>query len=192
MVVSEEEVELKNLLDIIYQTINAVNKRDLTLLRDLSNRTLHTASIYKDTDSISVAVIVYSLSKLVGRTDYYHQKQFNVFMKKVLVDLDNGATNLKKRKFQQFHKNLKSITSAINNLDGKLKQYVQETFREAQINKASRLYEHGLSLAETAELFGISVWELSEYVGRTGIPDVDLSLTKSIRERINLAKKLFE
>lgn len=192
MVILENEVELKNLLDVVHQTINAIKSKDLALLRELSNRTIHSASIYKDMDSVSIAVTIYSLSKILGRPDYYEQKQFVKFMSIVTRSLEDGASFLKQKNFNRFRISIKNITSAIDNLGGKLKQYIQDTFREAMINKASRLYEHGLSREETANLLGISEWELSEYVGKTGISDVDLSITKPIKERIKEVNILFE
>lgn len=192
MVILEDEGELKNLLDVLYQTVKAIKSRDLALLRDLSNRTIHSASIYKDTDSVSMAVIIYSLSKIMGRPDYYEEKQFITLINRITKDIESAATFVKQKKFNKFRFSIKDITSAIDSLSGKLKQYIQDTFREAMINKASRLYEHGISRAETANLLGITVWELSEYIGKTGIPDTDLSITKPIKERINNAKNLFE
>ncbi|MEM2462826.1 MAG: hypothetical protein QXD71_01515, partial [Candidatus Pacearchaeota archaeon] len=62
---------------------------------------------------------------------------------------------------------------------------------KAAINKASRIYEHGISRAETARLLGITQWELAEYVGLTGIADTDLSITLPIEKRIKLAESLF-
>ncbi|MCX8194418.1 MAG: hypothetical protein N3G19_03635, partial [Candidatus Pacearchaeota archaeon] len=84
------------------------------------------------------------------------------------------------------------IRRAVDLLSGHLKIYIQDVFRKAQINKASRLYEHGISAAETAELLGITQFELSEYTGRTGIADVDLSITMPIKTRLNFTKTLFE
>ncbi|MBS3073542.1 hypothetical protein J4465_01980 [Candidatus Pacearchaeota archaeon] len=192
MVILDNGVELKNFLDIIYQTLKAIKSKDLALLRELSNRTIHGASISKDTDSVSIAVIVYSLSKIIGRLDYYEEKQFITFMSGVTKNLESGAIFLKQKNFSKFRSSIKNITSSIDNLSGKLKLYIQDIFREAKINKASRLYEHGISREETANLLGISLWELSEYVGKTGISDVDLSITKPIKERINNTRELFE
>lgn len=191
MDIFEKEEELKNLKNILAQSITAIRNRNLALLRDLSNRTIHSASIYKDIDSISIAVILFTLSKLLGRTDYYESKNFNDFLRKITDEINLAIGNLKQKKHEKFHKNLKEIIKIINTKGGKLNKYIKDVFREAQINKASRLYEHGISRAETAEILGIGIWELAEYVGTTGIADVDLSLTKSPKERINLAKELF-
>ncbi len=192
MVILDQKEEIKNILDILYQTRNAIKLKDIGLLRILSDRTIHGASIYKDVDSVSLAVIIYSLSKLTGRTDYYEQKSFVIFLKNVSRYIEFAIENIKQKKYLKFHNNLRNITLQIDKIDGKLKQYVQDVFREARINKASRLYEHGLSREETANLLGITMWELNEYVGKTGIEDVNYSITFSEKERLNIAKKLFK
>lgn len=192
MVILERDDEIKNVLDILYQTIKAIKSRDIGLLRMLSDRTIHSASIYQDTDSVSIAVIIYSLSKLIGRTDYYEQKEFITFLKSTSKDLEFAINNLRQKKYSKLHDNLKDISLQIEKIDGKMKQYVQDVFREAMINKASRLYEHGLSRQETASLLGVTLWELGEYTGKTGIADVNYSITINEKDRINLAKKLFK
>ena len=55
------------------------------------------------------------------------------------------------------------------------------------IKKASRIYEHGISMQKTAKLLGISIWELAEYSGQTGISNVNLSITLDVKERIKNA-----
>lgn len=84
------------------------------------------------------------------------------------------------------------IRQEIEKISSKLKSYILEVFRKAAISKASRVYEHGISRAETSRLLGVTQWELAEYAGRTGISDINLSITKPIKERIKLAEKLFE
>jgi len=80
----------------------------------------------------------------------------------------------------------------MNKLDSKLSVYVEEVFDKAKINKGSRLHEHGLSLGRTAKILGVSEWELMDYVGKTGIADVKLNLTKNIGERLKFARSLFK
>ena len=62
--------EKENVIDILEKTKSAVEREDILLLKDLSNRTIHTASIYADSDNIAVAVAVYSLSKILERKKY--------------------------------------------------------------------------------------------------------------------------
>ena len=84
------------------------------------------------------------------------------------------------------------IRKAINKLSGKLKTYIQEVFKSAEINKASRLHEHGLSMEQTAKLLGVNRFELAEYVGKTGISEVPESKTMTPKKRIKLAEMMFE
>jgi hypothetical protein len=80
----------------------------------------------------------------------------------------------------------------IENLSGKLKKYIKEVFRNADVSKASRIYEHGISMEQTANLLGVSLYDLAQYAGKTGIPDVPENYTMNTKLRIKLAMGLFE
>jgi hypothetical protein len=183
--------ERENIVDILNKAKRALQEDDVILLRQLSNRTVHTASIYKDLDSILVAVTVYALSKIIERKKFEEYKSWPNFFNICVQNIELAEQNLRQDKIKEFRENLVEIRKAAEKLSGNLKKYITDIFERAAVNKASRLYEHGLSLSETAELFGITQWELAEYVGRTGISDVDLSLTMPVKERINFTKKLF-
>ena len=188
----EKEDERKNILYILHNTKKALKTDDVMLLKQMSNRTIHSISIYKDPDSVAIAVTIYALSKIVERKKYTTYKEWPAFFSRVTGDIDKAIINLEKKRFKEFHDDLKNIRNTVNALGGHLKLYIQDVFRRAQINKASRIYEHGISRAETARLLDITQWELAEYVGRTGIGDVDISLTMDIKKRLNFTKKLFE
>ncbi|MEM4152903.1 MAG: hypothetical protein QXK80_02180 [Candidatus Pacearchaeota archaeon] len=192
MSILEKEDERKNILTILKNTHKALQTEDAVLLREMSDRTVHSASIYKDPDSVAIAVTVYVLSKIIERKDYKENKQWPSFFNKIIKDIDRATIHLEKNEIKEFRVAMHDIRRATSQLSGHLKNYIQDVFRKAQINKASRLYEHGISMAETAELLDITTWELAEYIGMTGISDVDLSITLPIKERINFTKKLFE
>lgn len=46
-------------------------------------------------------------------------------------------------------------------------------------------------MEQTAKLLGITIWELAEYAGQTGISDVNLSVTLPIKQRIKQAEEIF-
>jgi hypothetical protein len=190
--VLEKEGERQNILDILRKTRKAIKTEDSILLKELSSRTVHSISIYQDADSIAVAVMVYALSKIIERKKYESYKEWPAFFKRISQDIENAIATLEQKNLKGFRDRLKNIQEAINALSGHLKFYIQDVFRKAQINKASRIYEHGISAAETASLLGITQFELAEYVGRTGIADVDLSITKPIKERLQFTRSLFE
>ncbi len=183
--------EKENVLDILNTALKAIKKGDYLILKDLSNRTIHSASIYQDSDSISTAVTIYSLSKVLERSKYSKYKDWPVFSETCLKALIKAKDNFKNDRIEEFGRNLKEINLVINRLEGNLKKYIEEVFRKAMINKASRIYEHGISMQKTAELLGISEWELSEYAGKTGISDVDLSITLDVKIRVQKAMELF-
>ncbi len=192
MVVLEKEDERKNILLILRNTRKALKTEDALLLRDMSNRTIHGASIYKDPASVVIAVTVYALGKIIERRDYKQHKDWQIFLSRVSKDINEAIGHLEKKKIKEFHNDMQNIRKAVNAISGHLKLYIKDVFRMAQINKASRIYEHGISRTETARLLGITQFELAEYIGKTGIADVSLSLTKSIKERIKFARGLFE
>ena len=47
-------------------------------------------------------------------------------------------------------------------------------------------------MEKTSKLLGITLWELAEYAGQTGIADVNLGVTMPIKQRIKLAEEIFE
>ncbi|MCX8194266.1 MAG: hypothetical protein N3G19_02820 [Candidatus Pacearchaeota archaeon] len=192
MSILEKEDERKNILTILKNTHKALQTEDAVLLREMSDRTVHSASIYKDPDSVAIAVTVYVLGKIIERKDYRENKQWPSFFNKITKDIDKAIQHLEKNEIKEFKTAMHDIRRSAAQLSGHLKSYIKDVFRKAQINKASRLYEHGISMAETAELLDITTWELAEYTGMTGISDVDLSITLPIKERINFTKKLFE
>lgn len=192
MNIFEKEEERKNLLDILKNSRKALRTDDVLLLRDMSNRTVHSSSISKDPDSIAIAVTIYALAKITERKKYTTYREWPSFFKRIGEDIDSAIISIEKKDIAKFRDYMHNIRIAVDRLSGHLKIYIQDVFRKASINKASRIYEHGISMQETARLLDVTQWELAEYVGATGIADVDLSLTMPIKDRLNLAKKLFE
>ena len=62
--------EKEHVIKILEQAKQAIKKQDVIKLKDLSNKTIHSASIYQDPDNIAVAIILYSLSKIIERKTY--------------------------------------------------------------------------------------------------------------------------
>jgi hypothetical protein len=192
MGVFEKEEEIQNVLDILRKTRLAIKTDDVITLREVSSRTIHSASIYEDPDSIALAVTIYALSKIIERKKYESYREWSAFFKRITADIERSIDDLEKNNIKQFRYDMQNIRKTVDALSGHLKFYIQDVFRKASINKASRLYEHGISAAETAKILGITQFELSDYVGMTGIADVDLSVTMPIKDRLKFAKSLFE
>ena len=174
-----------NISRILEGTKKALQNNDASKLKEMSNQTIHTASTAQDSDNVAVAVIVYSLSKIIERGDYRKYPGWNKFYKLSTDAINKAIVAIKRGDDKEFRTNLALIRKAIGKLSGKLKKYIQEVFRKASINKASRIYEHGISMERTASLLGVTMFELSEYAGQTGIPDIPLAKTDRKSTRLN-------
>ena len=62
---------------------------------------------------------------------------------------------------------------------------------KASVNKASKIYEHGISMGRTAKMLGITQWELSEYTGQKNVPDNPYNETFDVRKRAEMAMEFF-
>jgi len=184
--------ETGNILNILEQSRDAVKKEDVSKLKDLSDQTIHTASTSQDPDNITVAVIVYSLSKIIERKRYREYPEWNNFYKTYIYNIENVISAIKKNDEEKISQSLRSIRAEIDSISGNLKRDIQDVFRKASINKASKIYEHGISMEQTAKLLGITVWELASYAGQNPeISETNLQLTQDIKTRIKLAVDMF-
>ncbi|MBR9706609.1 hypothetical protein GOV14_06245 [Candidatus Pacearchaeota archaeon] len=183
--------EKSHVLKVLKKVNSALTNQDYVKVKQLSEEILHSSSIHQDPDIISVAVIIYSLSKLIERDSYKQEKNWQGFYSSYIKALNNSIEALEKDNIQAFRTEISFIRELIEKLSGRLKKYIEDVFRRAKINKASRLYEHGISMEKTAKILGVSLWELAEYSGKTGVADVNLSVTMSIKDRIKIVEEIF-
>lgn len=184
--------EKSHVIELLKETLKAINQEDIIKLKDLSNQTIHSASIYQDMDNIIVAVVIYSVSKIIERSNYRDYPQWKPFIQSLKSHLEHAHNALEKDDLSRFRFEIKKIRKAISKLSGNFKYHIQDVFRKAEINKASRIYEHGISMAQTSKLLGVSIWELAEYAGNTGIGEVDLNKTLSEKKRVEIAMNMFK
>jgi len=184
--------EKEHLMRILKETQKALKTRNTFQLQSLSNKTIHSASVYQHTDYIIIAIIIYSLSKIVSQKDSLQIKNWENFVKSVNFNLSNAIISLKREDSKNFLEDLKKTKTEITNLSISLKPYINEVLRKASINKASRIHEHGISLGQTAKLLGITQWELSEYIGRKEITDRRYSQTINTKIRAKMAMEFFK
>ena len=185
-------LEPENILRVLLEAKEAIEKDDSAKLKDLSNQTLHSSSISQDGSNVAVAVIVYSLSKIIERAEYRKEKGWANFYAKIISSLDASISALENGDEPAFKESLKQIREAIDKLSGHLKKYIQDVFRKAKINKASKIYDHGISLEKTAKLLGVTMWELQSYAGQKHVPDMSLSETMNTKSRIKMVMEMFE
>ena len=80
--------EVDNILRILKETKQFVQEDKPHELKALSNQTIHSATIAQDGDNIVVAVLVYSLGKVMERGHYRKMDGWAEFYKVVITNLD--------------------------------------------------------------------------------------------------------
>lgn len=182
----------EEILLVLSQTLQAIESDDVRKIRDASNRIIDSASIFQDEDTITTTVVIYSLSKIFERSDYRKFKDWNFFYQNTVNNLKDAYLQLKNNHFPEYRKSIQKLIKGINKLSTKLKTYIKEVMAKANISKGSRLHEHGISLGRTAELTGVTKWDLMDYVGKTGISDVKENIDIPVSKRLKKARSLFK
>lgn len=184
--------EVEHVINVLRNCLEALRQNNSSLLRELSDKTIHTSSITQDPGNVALAVIIYSLSKIVERKNYHTQKGWDEFYKKVISSFEFAIDALEEKNDIKFNEEIKKIRISIEELSGDLKNHIEDVFRKAKINKASKIYEHGISMEQTAKILGISLWELSSYSGAKPEGEENIySNTISIKERVKFLENLF-
>ena len=185
-----EKEEYHHVFDVLVGARVAFEQKNILALKELSNKTIHTASVIQDSDSITIAVLIYALSKIIERSQYQSLPGWEKFQRTCDEKLEEAVDSLKRHDQKNFLKNLQEIQESLSKVSGSLKLYVQDVFRKARINKASKMYEHGISLGKTAKLLGVTLWELSQYTGQRET-DTHYFDTKDVKIRAKEALRMF-
>ena len=160
-------------------------------MKQLSDQTNNTASRTQDPDNIAVAIIIYSIGKILERDKYKSYPGWKKFYNNILVYIDKEIDALKNNDEKAISETLELMRGGIENISSKLQGYIRDVFRKAQINKASKIYEHGISLEKTAKLLGITMFELAGYAGQKQDFISPEEKAQSVRKRIKLAMGMF-
>ena len=178
----------KDIISVLSDLVEILKEKedsDIIEIKSLSNHVIHNASVFQDEDSISVAILIYSLSKIMER----NEKELDYG--KILGMLNSAAASLKNNNDILFRKSIKQLFSFIRAMDSKLKLYINEVINQAQIKKGCKLCEHGISVARASEVLGISRWELMHYMGKTTLIE-QFSEPVNISQRLKFARSMFQ
>jgi hypothetical protein len=171
------------ILNKVINILQSKGDKDIVELKDLSNHTIHNASVFQDSCSVSLAVLIYALSKIIERHPKFSYNKVLDLLKNMEYCLENDYEG-------RFNTSIKKLFSEIAKLDNKIRFYVQEVINQSQIKKGSKLCEHGISCAKASEILGISQWDLMNYIGRTNLAEKDPKIV-SVRSRLKFARSLF-
>lgn len=185
-----EYVIKKDIISILRKAIQIIKQEDVPALDELSNHTIHNASIFQDKDSIKIAVIIYALSKIIHRSEQ-RTDEWDKAKKIVLKNLQDARFYLEKNKDEKYRVLIKQILNRVGKIDTKLRLYIEDVLNKAKIVKGSKLYEHGISIGKATDILGISQWELLSYVGKTQIVDRYKEDVIPITKRLDYTKSLF-
>jgi len=183
--------EVSNILRILVETKSLIASGEGNKLKELSNQTIHSATIYQDPDNVIVAVLVYSLGKIMERPFYKNMDGWDEFYSTVLKNLDLAINHLKENDIEKARVHLGKIRNSLNKIDGDLSEYIKDVFAKAEINKAFKLYEHGLSSEQTAKLLGVNLWDMASYIGQSSISESHISKSIPVKKRIKIAEDFF-
>ena len=175
------------MIDVIKEDVLSVLGQALEILKspekpvqdlsELSNHIIHDASIFQDEDSVSVAVLIYALSKVIP---YCEEK--NMSINSLVSGLQKAHDLLEANDYKKYRTAIKQLFEQIRKVDAKLKTYIKEVLDRARIKKGSKLHEHGISIARTAELLGLTQWELQDYIGKQKYFDIkEMPATKRLK-----------
>ena len=181
----------EDVLTLLDDVLAAIKTKDTQKLTELSDHTVHDASIYQDKYSISIAVVIYSLSKIFQKNRYKGFRGWARFYDKCIDCIGDAKNALSKNDDKGYDESLKNLYKVIGELEHKLGEYITEVLNQAQIKKGGKIYAHGISTGRAAELLGISTWELMSYIGYTKIVDANPLVTKKVKARLEFAEKLF-
>lgn len=178
--IMSDEVK-KDIVENIDNFLKRIKSNDFSDLSEISNHTIHDASIYQDKDSVFFAVAIYSISKLKEKTNFDLSKFEHIFlsMKHSLMN-DN---------YESYRKSVSALLKIIDTVDRKLHLYVENILDQAKIKKGSKIYDHGISIAQASEISGIALWDLIGYVGNTNIYENSISRIK-YKEKFDAVSRL--
>lgn len=186
-----EKEECENSVLVLEKTKKALLEKDGLNLRELSDRTIHSSCFYQNEGSITTAVLIYALAKIVERGDYQKIKSWDRFVKRINSYFDLAISSLKKQKIEAYERHLERARKSLETISINLKPYIQEVMKKSSINKAAKIHEHGLSIGKTAHLLGVSQWELSEYAGQKTDTRKEYNETITVKKRAKMALEFF-
>ena len=92
---------------------------------------------------------------------------------------------------EEFSRHIYHAKELLTTLSPNQRQDVEEVMKKSSINKAGKIFEHGISLNRTAHLLGITPWELASYIGQGKSMENQYIKTIPIKQRIKFAQDFF-
>lgn len=157
-------------------------QKDIIGLRELSNRIIEEVFVSQDKEMVEVAVVAYSLSKIIGKPHFTKSPKWKKFEEHFLGEIEKKVPP---------NVIISEIMADVAEIDRNLGNYMNDTIQHTRAKQASRLYALGLSLSQASEICGADKAEVLRYVGLTKIAEREQMKSKSLQERMKTARKVF-
>lgn len=160
--------------------------------KKISEKAINIASIFQEKTTISLAVIAYALYKMLSHPNEFNDQKVRQKLKKPLEDLRDMIKDYKSE--SDIQKKVTEVFDSINAFDVKFKKFIEDVIFFAKIKKGSKIHEGGLSIARSAQLLGVSRWDILNYVGKLDYEDSDFkskTYEKEETKRLELARGIF-
>ena len=148
-----------------------------------SNHAIEHVALYKDLDSVSLTVLIYSLYKIYDQLKPEDRNE-------IIEQLEKARQALSTNFFGKYNSHIKKLYKAIKHQNVKVREHLQDVMQAARIKKGTTLLEHGLSIGQAAGLMGLSNWDLQEYAGKTRSLEIQHEKVKA-QKRMETAFKIF-
>jgi hypothetical protein len=184
-----------DIIEVLEHVKDALERMDIDALSEWSNHIVHSIAIYREKRAVYVAIIAYSLSKLVEkkREHLAQTDKWSNFIANLLKEMVLAVETLESRNIVKFDALIAQMMKQISEFDVSFSRYAEEVLEFSKVQKGARIYEHGISLSSIAEMLGISKWELMRKVGELKEKPEDehfFGITKSSKQRLEELKQL--
>lgn len=184
---SEKNEGLEKLLEAFATMRKLFAMRDIVRLKHLGAEAARQALEFNEPRFVEMSVVSYSLSKLLEKpyiVESNRWKKFSIFLN------DQLSAGLKCKTEAECDAVVSSILHEVEKLSFDLGRFVTSVIEKARVKAATQIYAHGASVGRAMELTGADRKELLNYIGATKLPDK--YVTKTVKERMELAVKLFK
>ena len=156
--------------------------KDIIGLREMSNKLIEDVFVSQEKKKVNAAIVAYALSKLLTKPHFVKSSYWLKFEEHVLEEMEKDV---------EPEKIIQDVIQDVINFDKNFGNYISDLIQHARTKQASRLYALGLSLSQACDLCNANKSEVLRYVGITKIHEREFTQSKTIQDRLKIAKKIF-
>ncbi len=169
----------------------ALEERDISALRRLSNSAIDSSAFGDGDDFFLLALTSYMLAKLITKTHYWGIKEKARFISGVLKKLDSSIPALEQGDAGAYEQAMQQLINEMRSLELSDPRFVHNLEMKARTKLASQLYAQGFSLSRAVAITGTHKRDLLQFTGRTLIAD-RTGRTKTMEARLEHVRRIFE